>query len=276
MPQILVYPAFCLAAILVLTGAACAIGPGDINDSGAVAQEKKAAVANQGPVPIPVPRPTALGLSAAPPLPLAGSAGHGAIPPGAGPSSIADPSSSTGGNADPAIIVRRANAALNSIVFMTASFVQVGADARQSEGKLYVHKPGRLRFDYEPPSSLEIVSDGTSVAIRDRKLATQDVYFVNQTPLKFLLKERIDLAKDLRLLDVGGDGYPASVHVEDKSTFGGTSRIRLVFDPVSFALRQWIVLDPQGNTTIVTLSDVDMKTPPDPSLFRINYERVRE
>ena len=60
-----------------------------------------------------------------------------------------------------------------------------------TDGTLYVQRPGRLRFEYARPATLEIIADGTSVAVRDRKLATQDVYFIGQTPLKFLLKERI-------------------------------------------------------------------------------------
>src|SRR5437868_5439210 len=73
---------------------------------------------------------------------------------------------------DSATAVQRANAFFNGSTTMISNFVQIGGDGRRSEGTLYVQRPGRMRFEYAKPATLEIVSDGTSVAIRDRKLAT--------------------------------------------------------------------------------------------------------
>ncbi|MDB5651469.1 MAG: outer rane lipoprotein carrier protein LolA [Hyphomicrobiales bacterium] len=174
---------------------------------------------------------------------------------------------------DAATAIQKANAYFNSNATMVADFVQLGADGRRTDGKLYVQRPGRMRFEYARPATLEIIADGTSVAIRDRKLATQDVYFIGQTPLKFLLKERIDLARDTKILDVKSDDRSVSILVEDKATFGGTSRIRLVFDAATFNLKQWTVTDPQGYETLVSLSNIDLAQKPEASLFQINYER---
>ncbi len=181
------------------------------------------------------------------------------------------PSASTA--IDPATAVSKANAYFNANLTMVANFVQLSADGRRTGGTLYVQRPGKLRFEYARPATLEIIADGTSVAIRDRRLATQDVYFIGQTPLKFLLKEKIDIARDTKVLDVRTDDKSVAILVEDKATFGGTSRIRLVFDTASFNLKQWTVTDPQGYETLVSLSNVDLAQRPDPSLFRINYEK---
>jgi outer membrane lipoprotein-sorting protein len=179
-------------------------------------------------------------------------------------------------NADPApfnpyTAIEKANAYFNGAATMVGDFVQVGADGRRSEGKLYVQRPGRLRFEYAQPASLEVVADGVKVAIRDRKLSTQDLYFIQQTPLKFLLKEKIDLAKDTKVLDVTNDANNTTIVIEDGTTLGGTSKIRLMFDPNTFQLKQWLVTDPQGYDTLVSLYNVDFKEKPDPSLFNINY-----
>ena len=174
---------------------------------------------------------------------------------------------------DPATAVSKANAFFNANLTMVADFVQLSADGRRTGGTLYVQRPGKLRFEYARPATLEIVADGTSVAIRDRKLATQDVYFIGQTPLKFLLKERIDLARDTKVMDVRSDEKSVAILVEDKATFGGTSRIRLVFDTATFNLKQWTVTDPQGYETLVSLSNVDLGQKPDQALFKINYEK---
>jgi outer membrane lipoprotein-sorting protein len=170
----------------------------------------------------------------------------------------------------PAEIVAKASDFLNDARVMTADFVQIGANGARSEGQLYVSRPGKLLFRYNPPSPLEIIADGRSVAVRDQKLGTQDLYFIQQTPLKFLLADHIDLTKDLKVTHVGIDDKAATVEIVDKETFGGKSDITLVFDPVTFALKQWTVVDPQGFQTVVTLFDLDLVSKPDPELFRID------
>lgn len=187
---------------------------------------------------------------------------------------LAQPSAQKADTLSPAEVIAKANDYFNQAQTMVTDFVQIGGDGRRTDGKLFVAKPGHMRFTYAPPATLEIVADGTSVAVIDRKLHTQDLYFISQTPLKFLLNDHLDLAHDTKILDVTSDASGASIVVEDKATFGGTSQIRLTFDRNPFALKQWTVTDPQGYETVVSLSDIDLATKPDPALFRINSERM--
>jgi outer membrane lipoprotein-sorting protein len=172
-------------------------------------------------------------------------------------------------SADDQELIQKANAYFNGVRSMVAEFSQIGADGRRSKGELQLLKPGRLRFEYEKPSPLEIVADGKSVAVRDRKLNTQDLYLIGQTPLKFLLKDQIDLARDTKVLAVAQTDKAVTISIEDKSTLGGASRIKLVFDPEPFALKQWTVSDPQGGDTIVTLANIDLTAKPDADAFKI-------
>lgn len=160
----------------------------------------------------------------------------------------------------PAAALDRLNAFFNSIDALTASFVQTGGGQR-SQGTLQLKRPGQLRFAYAPPSTLEIVSDGRSLAIRDKKLGTNDVYPIGQTPLKFLLQEDFDLARDTKVRNVqtNPDGT-IIVRFDDSATFGGTSKITLHFDARRNRLKQWTVVDPQGYETQVVLSDVEVVT----------------
>ena len=212
------------------------------------------ALAQGAPIPLPPPRPPSLGAPAA-----------NAIEKNAAPPKVA--------TMDAAGAVEKANAWFNASPTMVSDFVQIGADGRRTEGKLYVLKPGRLRFEYASPATLEIIADGTSVAVRDRRLATQDVYFISQTPLKFLLKEQTDLSRDTKILGVTLDARTSTISIEDKATFGGVSRLTLVFDAQTSALKQWTVIDPQGYETLVTLSNVDLKSRPPADLFKINTDR---
>ena len=79
--------------------------------------------------------------------------------------------------------------------------------AANREGEFYLQKPGKVRFDYNPPSPIEMIADGSSVVVRDRKLATQDLYPLSQTPLRFLLADRIDLMRETNLIGVYADEY---------------------------------------------------------------------
>ncbi|GJE36412.1 outer-membrane lipoprotein carrier protein LolA [Methylobacterium persicinum] len=178
--------------------------------------------------------------------------------------------------ADPATVLAQANAYFNGISTLTGSFMQIGPDGRRIGGRLTLAKPGRLRFDYDAPSPLEVVADGTSVAVRDKKLATQDLYFIAQTPLKFLLREKIDLARDLSVTDVSNDPAGVRISLEDRATFGGTSRIQLLFDGDVKTLSQWRITDPQGYVTTVQLSNLQKGKPVDSSLFFINYGRAED
>jgi outer membrane lipoprotein-sorting protein len=178
--------------------------------------------------------------------------------------------------ADPATVLAQANGYFNGITTLTGTFMQIGADGRRIGGKLTLAKPGRLRFDYDQPSPLEVVADGTSVAVRDRKLNTQDLYFIAQTPLKFLLREKIDLARDLTVTDVASDGGGVRISLEDRATLGGTSKIQLFFDPEMKTLSQWRITDPQGYITTVQLSNLQKGKGVDGNLFFINYGRAED
>ena len=175
---------------------------------------------------------------------------------------------------EPQAAIEKANAYFNAASSMTGDFVQISPDGTRSEGKIYVQRPGKLRFEYAPPASLEVVADGLSVAVHDRKTATKDVYFISQTPLKFLLKEQIDLNRDAKVIEVKSEPDSVSILVEDKATFGGTSQIRLIFDPSTFTLKQWQVTDPQGYETLVSLFNIDLSKKPDPRLFQLTEERT--
>lgn len=161
------------------------------------------------------------------------------------------------------------NEQLTNLIQFSAKFSQTSGNGQQSTGKLTVYRPGRLRFDYNPPSAITIIADGTSVAVLDSRLGTQDVYSIGLTPLKFLLGNTIDLARDFKILDVSREGDETTVYGEDSSTFGGTSRIALGFDAKTLVLKRWTVTDPQGYEVKVTLTNIDTRHEPDPALFVI-------
>jgi outer membrane lipoprotein-sorting protein len=160
---------------------------------------------------------------------------------------------------------------LSSIQTMVGNFVQIGPDGNRTEGTFYLQKPGRVRFAYNPPSPIDIIADGSSVVVRDRKLATQDLYPLSQTPLRYLLADRIDLLRDTDVTNVGADDTFATVTIEQKQLMVGTDKLMMMFDAKDLTLKQWTVTDPQGYDTTVAVYNLDTTKKPDPNLFVINY-----
>ncbi|QIG96241.1 outer membrane lipoprotein carrier protein LolA [Bradyrhizobium sp. 6(2017)] len=165
----------------------------------------------------------------------------------------------------------KVSAYLSSLQTLVGNFVQVGPDGSKTKGDFYIQKPGKLRFEYDDPSPIEVIADGSSVAVRDRRLATQDVYPLSQTPLRYLLSDRIDLMKDTNVISVTADDVFVSITIEEKQALVGTSRFLLMVGAKDGKLKQWTVTDPQGYDTTVAVYNLDATQKPDPGLFKIDF-----
>jgi outer membrane lipoprotein-sorting protein len=165
----------------------------------------------------------------------------------------------------------RVSSYLSSLQTLVGNFVQVGPDGSKTKGDFYIQKPGKVRFEYEPPSPIDVIADGSSVAVRDRKLATQDIYPLSQTPLRYLLSDRIDLLKDTNVVSVTADDLFISITIEEKQALIGTSRLMLMVGVKDGQLKQWTVTDPQGYDTTTAVYNLDTSKKVDPGLFKIDF-----
>ena len=263
------------AAMLTLLGlaafpASLAAQPLQILPSKPIAAKPVAA----RPLPLPPIRPAGLGLPRLAEASTAQSASGATVTPAEAPRTAPAPVRAKA--AAPATreeAIERLNAYLNSFASLQGNFIQHAADGRRLEGRIYIQRPGKMRFEYEPPATIEVIADGTSVAVRDKRLATQDIYSLGQTPLKFLVRERMDLAREGTITGAAVDADVLTLRLEDRSTLGGTSKITLKFDLAANVLRQWIVVDPQGYETTVSLYNLDTQRRPDSKNFVIDYQR---
>ncbi len=165
---------------------------------------------------------------------------------------------------------------LSGVQQMSGKFVQVGPDGTRVKGDFFIQKPGKVRFEYDPPSPIEIVADGQSVVVRNSRLATQDLYPLSQTPLRFLLSDRIDLLRDTNVVGIRSDDVFVTIVIEEKQALIGTSRLMMMVGAKDFQLKQWTVTDPQGYDTTVAVSHLESGKRMDPNLFRIDYTRYAQ
>lgn len=162
-----------------------------------------------------------------------------------------------------------ASRALDSVRALQGRFRQVSPTGTVQTGAFYLQRPGRLRFEYDAPSPLTVISDGASVAISDRAMRTTDQMPLRATPLYFVLKSTINLEKDARITRVAQQDKELAITARDKS--GQTDgEITLVIDTTTKALKRWRIIDGQGQVTQLTLVDVRPAGKIDPKLFVID------
>ena len=137
-----------------------------------------------------------------------------------------------------------------------AAFTQVNADGTIATGTLYIHRPGRVRFEYDPPEDQLVMAGGGQVAVFDGKSSGgPEQYPLARTPLKIILADRVDLARERMVTSHVSDGTTTTVTAQDPAhpEYGD---IRLVFTEDPVQLRQWVVTDGGGQATTVILGEM--------------------
>jgi outer membrane lipoprotein-sorting protein len=160
----------------------------------------------------------------------------------------------------------RLSEALNAIHSFKAEFTQIDPNGAVEQGEAYVQKPGKMRFEYKPPSNVLVVSDGIDVAVFNKKLNTADRYPLASTPLNILLSDHANLGENRNV--IGIEHRPGEIVVHARSNDRRmTGNITIVFADPGFALKQWTVVDAQGLATTVTLRNVQTGVALQPELF---------
>jgi len=160
----------------------------------------------------------------------------------------------------------KVSAYLNSLRSLEGGFVQIGPMGELDQGRFYLVKPGKLRFEYQPPSPLLIVCDGRTFAVFNKKLKTVDRYPLSATPLDLLLGDKVDLKHNDAIVRVRRQ--PGSLVVEARTAKNrNKANIAIAFSYPVLELRQWTVIDDQGLPTTVALRNLELGVSPSESLF---------
>jgi outer membrane lipoprotein-sorting protein len=171
--------------------------------------------------------------------------------------------------------LKRVSAALNAVQNMQAHFLQIGPDGSAEQGTVYLRKPGRVRFEYNPPNPILVVSDGTTVAVQNSALKTTDRYPLVDSPLRLLLGSNVDLTTDPHIVSVSHE--PGLISITARQDSGpAQGKITIIFSDPAMELRQWEVVDAQGGHTLVSLRDVRTDVQPDAKLFVIQEQNPFE
>jgi len=145
---------------------------------------------------------------------------------------------------------------LNGLTTVQAQFTQINPDGTLSTGKILIKRPGKIRFEYDPPNNALVMASAGALAIFDPKGNPQpESYPLNKTPLGLLLDKNIDLQRANMVVGHIYDGTATQVSVQDPE-HPERGRMDLVFTGPTPELRQWVVHNENGEQTIVVLNDV--------------------
>lgn len=145
---------------------------------------------------------------------------------------------------------------LNGMKAAEAKFTQINGDGSVSTGTLYIKRPGRMRFEYDPPNKALVLAGGGAVAIFDPKShGGPETYPLKRTPLSIILDDTVDLGKANMVTDHREAGPSTVVRAQDPEhpEYG---YLELVFTGAPIELRQWIVHDDSGSDTTVSLGEL--------------------
>lgn len=178
---------------------------------------------------------------------------------------------------DQKAMVSRIEAFVNDITTVESSFVQMSGNGGFARGTLYLQRPGRMRFEYEPPIPYLLVSDGTFFIYVDNELEQVTYLPLSQTPANLLLRKNFSLSDGLILTGFKEEGSFVRVEVADSGD-PDLGRVTLTFNRNPLSLKSWTVLDPQAQRIQVTLVDPRYGEKLDKSLFvYVNrFERRKE
>ncbi len=146
---------------------------------------------------------------------------------------------------------------LNSIRTASGEFTQINDDGTISTGQIYIKRPGKVRFEYNPPEQVLVIADGSTVGIVDGKSNTPpEGYPLHRTPLKIILARNVNLAQERMVIGHTGDATTTTVTAQDPNhpEYGN---IEMVFTGNPVELRQWVINDDTGGRTTLVLGALD-------------------
>jgi outer membrane lipoprotein-sorting protein len=154
---------------------------------------------------------------------------------------------------------------VNGITTITGRFLQAAPDGSVSDGRMWLSRPGKLRFEYNPPPELLVVADGIFIIVYDRELSQVDRVPIATTPIAALVNQPFRLSGDVTVTSVkrapGLLRLTLTAAGPAKENLGEHGELTLVFTDGPLVLRQWEVTDARGGVTKVSLSELEFNQP---------------
>jgi len=177
-------------------------------------------------------------------------------------------------SAEESVDVARIEEYLNGISTLSSEYYQINPDGSVAQGMFYLSRPGKLRFEYVPPSPLLVVGDGVWLHYYDRELGQVNDYPIDKTPIGVLARERIRFEPPLEIAGLARrPGVIDLVLVDGEDP--GQGSLTLTFADRPIELKQWSITDPQGRITTIAFVELSTNVPLDEGLFVFDDPRAK-
>jgi outer membrane lipoprotein-sorting protein len=143
-------------------------------------------------------------------------------------------------------LLAKIQAYLNGIGTVQARFLQSSSNGSYAEGDIYIRRPDRMRFEYDPPVPLLIIANGSTMALYDKELQQVSQVPIWETPLWFLFKDTIQLDDKLVLTELSYGQGSVNITIQEEQAEGNLSSVKLTFSEAPIELKRWEVVDAQG------------------------------
>ena len=164
--------------------------------------------------------------------------------------------------------INRIEVYLNGIKSLRADFLQVSSNGNMATGKLYMARPGKIRFEYDPPSPILLLSDGYFLRYVDKDLEQVTHLWLDNTPIGFLLDEDIKLSESITVTKFSQNANVLIINLKN-SEKPEQGAISLIFSDKPLKLKKWVIKDAQGITTTITLNNSERAIELNPTLFKL-------
>ena len=171
--------------------------------------------------------------------------------------------------------VRSIETYLNAISTLSSRFMQVTDRGHFAQGEFLMARPGRMRIDYDPPTPILIVSDGTWVMYRDEELDQVSHVPLSQIPASIFFGDNVDFfGPDLLITDFTNEAGVQRITVQ-RSEDPTAGELTLVFAAKPLLLKKWSVIDAQGITTTVSLLGPEFGVKLSDDLFKVEQRLLK-
>ena len=170
--------------------------------------------------------------------------------------------------------IGRINAYFNSFQTLRGDLTQTSPRGRAARGVFFIAKPGKLRFEVEPPTPYIMASDGKWLTLTNKKMNKGDQFPLSKTPLRLLVSNQLDLLKEADVISFEQNEGITTIALSDKKG-SIPGQIVLVFDEAKDVLQQWIIIDGKGQRTTVELANLEKDVKINPKLFNVTINREK-
>ncbi|MHA1570096.1 MAG: LolA family protein [Alphaproteobacteria bacterium] len=162
--------------------------------------------------------------------------------------------------------IARVETYLEGFGTLKARFLQIAPNGALSQGMLYIARPDKLRVEYDGAVPFLIVATGKLLVLYDGELQQTSYLPLHSSPASVLIRERIDLSDEMIVREI--ERAPGALRlklVEQEDPAKGA--IYLTFADQPLRLREWTVIDAEGQATQVALVNAEFGLELDPVLF---------